>query len=85
VIPRRPPGAARSGTMTPGAELRWDWEMHGLSTRVFVKEVDDNRRILFEWGDDNPTPVELERATLQNAVVAGQVTPAGLGGHQPLP
>jgi hypothetical protein len=28
-----------SDKMTPGAELRWDWEMYGVSTKVAVKEV----------------------------------------------
>ncbi len=69
-----------SGTMTPGAELRWDWEMHGLSTRVFVKEVDDNRRILFEWGDDNPTSVELTFTPRGDDATFVQVTETGLSG-----
>jgi uncharacterized protein YndB with AHSA1/START domain len=48
-----------SDKMTPGAELRWDWEMYGVSTKVAVKEVEANHRIRFEWGDDKPTTVEL--------------------------
>ena len=48
-----------SGPMTPGATLRWDWEMYDVSATVAVKEVDDDRRIVFEWGDDRPTTVEL--------------------------
>lgn len=46
-----------SGRVEPGRELRWDWEMYGVSAKVHVKEVDPNRRILIEW-DDPPCPVE---------------------------
>jgi uncharacterized protein YndB with AHSA1/START domain len=46
-----------SGRLEPGKEIRWDWEMYGLSTQVRVKAVEQNRRILVEW-DDPPCPVE---------------------------
>jgi uncharacterized protein YndB with AHSA1/START domain len=46
-----------SGRLEPGKEIRWDWEMYGLSTQVRVKAVEQNRRILIEW-DDPPCPVE---------------------------
>lgn len=32
----------------PGAKLRWDWEMYGVSGNVDVKAVEPNRRILIE-------------------------------------
>lgn len=40
-----------SGRLEPGQEVRWDWEMYGVSATVQVKAVDPNRRILIEWGD----------------------------------
>jgi uncharacterized protein YndB with AHSA1/START domain len=46
-----------SGRLEPGAVLRWDWELYGVSTQVCVKAVELNRRILIEW-DDPPCPVE---------------------------
>ena len=46
-----------SGRLEPGKEIRWDWEMYGVSTQVSVKAVEQNRRILIEW-DDPPCPVE---------------------------
>ena len=46
-----------SGRLEPGKEIRWDWEMYGVSAQVSVKEVEQNRRILIEW-DDPPCPVE---------------------------
>lgn len=69
-----------SGKMTPGADLQWDWEMYGLSTRVSVKEVEDNSRIIFEWDDDNPTTVELRFIPWENDTTYVQVTETGLGG-----
>jgi uncharacterized protein YndB with AHSA1/START domain len=46
-----------SGRLEQGKEMRWDWEMYGVSTQVSVKAVEQNRRILIEW-DDPPCPVE---------------------------
>jgi uncharacterized protein YndB with AHSA1/START domain len=46
-----------SGTLEPGKELLWDWEMYGVSAQVSVKAVEHNKRILIEW-DDPPCPVE---------------------------
>ena len=50
-----------SGMMTPGAKLRWEWEMYGASTEVTVDEVDENRRIAFRWSGYDPTaPTHVE-------------------------
>ena len=38
-----------SGRLEVGKQVRWDWEMYGLSTTVDVKAVETNRRILIEW------------------------------------
>jgi uncharacterized protein YndB with AHSA1/START domain len=49
-----------SGKLAPGARVRWDWEMFGVSADVAVKEVQENGRILIEWGrHDRSTTVEL--------------------------
>lgn len=48
-----------SGRLEAGRKVRWDWEMYGVSTEAEVKEIEENRRILFEWdGPHNPTRVE---------------------------
>lgn len=48
-----------SGRLEAGGRVRWDWEMYGASAEVDVKEVEENRRILIEWGGpDDPTSVE---------------------------
>lgn len=48
-----------SGRLEPDKEVRWDWEMYGVSARVIVKAVEPHKRILIEW-DDPPCPVEWQ-------------------------
>jgi len=38
-----------SGKLEVGTQVRWDWEMYGVSTNVDVKAIEANRRILIEW------------------------------------
>lgn len=44
-----------SGKLVRGATVRREWEMYGASTKVWVKEIEDNSRILIDWGDDDET------------------------------
>ncbi|HEY6303548.1 MAG TPA: SRPBCC family protein [Terriglobales bacterium] len=46
-----------SGKLEAGKEVRWEWEMYGVSARVRVKAIEPQRRILIEWNDP-PVPVE---------------------------
>jgi uncharacterized protein YndB with AHSA1/START domain len=71
-----------SGTMLPGARLRWEWEMYAASSDIVVKEVEDNRRVSFSWSGyspDNPTTVEF-RFTPRAGGTYVQVTESGLTG-----
>lgn len=49
-----------TGRLEPDKEVRWDWKMYGVSAQVHVKAVEQDRRILIEWPDQNGTlcPVE---------------------------
>ena len=48
-----------SGRLEPGAEVRWEWDMYGVSTPVTVREIEPERRILIDWGEgDETTRVE---------------------------
>ena len=38
-----------TGRLEVGRRLRWEWEMHGVSSNVSVKAVEQDRRILIEW------------------------------------
>lgn len=46
-----------SGHLESGKVLRWDWDMYGVSAQVLVREMEQDRRILIEWGEP-PCPVE---------------------------
>lgn len=46
-----------SGHLESGKALRWDWDMYGVSAQVLVREMEQDRRILIEWGEP-PCPVE---------------------------
>jgi uncharacterized protein YndB with AHSA1/START domain len=39
-----------SGKLEAGRRVRWDWEMYGASADVDVKEVEENKRILIDFG-----------------------------------
>jgi uncharacterized protein YndB with AHSA1/START domain len=70
-----------SGKLVPGATVRWEWEMYGVSTTVSVREVEDNRRILFEWGDgDQPTTVEFLFTSVGYDATHVEVAETGLSG-----
>lgn len=48
-----------SGRLEAGKKVRWDWEMYGVHAEVEVKEIEENKRILMEWGGpDDSTTVE---------------------------
>lgn len=51
-----------SGRLTPGAEVRWEWEMYSVGTTVRVEAIELHERILIEW-DDPPCPVEWKFAS----------------------
>lgn len=42
-----------TGKLEPGQTVTWEWEMYGVSTKVFVKEIEAGKKIVIEWG----TPV----------------------------
>ncbi|TFE26265.1 SRPBCC family protein [Cohnella luojiensis] len=39
-----------SGKLETGRRVQWEWEMYGASTDVDVIEIEENKRILIEWG-----------------------------------
>ncbi len=48
-----------SGRLETGSRVRWEWEMYGVGADVEVKEIEPDRRLLYEWGDPGDmTPVE---------------------------
>jgi uncharacterized protein YndB with AHSA1/START domain len=70
-----------SGKLEPGKEVRWDWEMYGVSTQVKVKEFEPNRRILLEWeGYDALTTVEWHFTDRADGTTFVGVTETGFRG-----
>lgn len=41
-----------SGKLEAGRTVRWDWEMYGVSSEVIVKAVEPERRIVFDWQEE---------------------------------
>lgn len=48
-----------SGKLEEGKSIVWEWEMYGVSTQVYVKQVTPLKKISIEW-DEPPTTVDFE-------------------------
>lgn len=69
-----------SGKLAPDAAVEWTWEMYGVSAKVWVKEFEENRRLVFDWGsDDSSTTVEMRFLPWQEATYV-QVKESGFPG-----
>jgi len=71
-----------SGRLQAGKQIRWDWEMYHLSVDVDVKAIEENRRILIEWGahGNPPTTVEWIFASRPDGTTLVSVTNTGFSG-----
>jgi uncharacterized protein YndB with AHSA1/START domain len=70
-----------SGRLEPGASIQWDWEMYGVSAKVSVREVEEDSRILIDWGDgDEFTTVEFRFIPWEDDTTYVEVTETGLSG-----
>jgi uncharacterized protein YndB with AHSA1/START domain len=72
-----------SGRMEEGAELTWEWEMYGVSGKVWVQEVEPDRRIRFSWeGYDpaHPTTVEFLFVPYEKDATYVRITETGFSG-----
>ena len=49
---------ASSGRLESGKTVRWHWDRCDAAVEVRVKAVEQDQRILIEWGNGNPTTVE---------------------------
>ncbi len=49
-----------SGKLEVGKQIRWDWEMYNITVEVNVKALEENKRILIEWGAPGETPTTVE-------------------------
>ena len=70
-----------TGKLAPGATVRWEWEMYGASAEVRVRDVDDDERILIDWGEgDEFTTVEFRFTPWEGDATFLEVTETGLSG-----
>lgn len=71
-----------SGRLEAGKQVRWDWEMYGLSVNVSVKAIEPNQRILIEWSghDEAPTTVEWIFTSRPDGTTFVKVTNRGFSG-----
>ena len=71
-----------SGRLEAGKELKWEWEMYGVSTRVKVKDVQKDKRILIEWeGYKGPETVEWVFTPYGESATFVSVTNSGFVGN----
>ncbi|QUG42790.1 SRPBCC family protein [Psychrobacillus sp. INOP01] len=59
-----------NGRLEKGKQIRWDWEMYGVSAELDVKEIEQNKRILIQFDDDTTvewifTPRESEETYIE--------------------
>lgn len=70
-----------SGRLETGREVRWDWEMYNFSVQVQVKEVEQDKRIVVEWGAyEEPTTIEWAFTARPDDTTFVSVTNSGFGG-----
>ncbi len=70
-----------SGRLEPGKQIRWDWEMFGSSVDIVVQAVEENRRILVEWGAlDARTTVEYVFTPRSDNMTFVSITNSGFHG-----
>jgi uncharacterized protein YndB with AHSA1/START domain len=70
-----------SGRLEAGKHITWTWEMYDVSLPVVVKEVEENKRILIEWGNcGSMTTVEWIFTPYENDTTYVSITNSGFQG-----
>lgn len=70
-----------SGRLEPGRQVRWDWEMYGVSATVDVLAVEAFERIRISWPDDGgATTVEWRFTPLGDDATFVSIANGGFAG-----
>lgn len=70
-----------SGKLAPGERVTWTWEMYGVSADIRVLDIEQDRRILVEWGpDEATTTVEWRFTPRSDGATFVEVTNSGFTG-----
>jgi uncharacterized protein YndB with AHSA1/START domain len=72
-----------SGRLETGADIQWEWAMYDLSETITVKKVEQNRRIVIEWGsiEGKPTIAEWRFFPWKDNTTFVTITETGFGGN----
>jgi uncharacterized protein YndB with AHSA1/START domain len=71
-----------SARLKAGRQVRWDWQMYDFSVQVAVKAVEQDRRILIEWGSpDATTTVEWQFTARPDHTTFVDITNRGFQGN----
>ena len=54
-----------SGKLEMNKSVTWEWEMYGVSINVIAREIEPNKKIVFDW-DDPPKTVEFKFNSLSD-------------------
>ena len=54
-----------TGILEEGKTVTWEWEMYNISTKVFVREILPNKKIIIDW-DEPTTSVDFDFKTLSD-------------------
>jgi uncharacterized protein YndB with AHSA1/START domain len=65
-----------SGKLEVNKKVTWEWKMYNVSTKVFVKEISPNKKIVIEWDEPSKT-VELKFKTLSDGSTFVIITECG--------
>ena len=65
-----------TGRLVAGKAVTWHWDFYGASGDVFVKALETNKRIAYEW----PTPVEMTFTSRANELTFVSVIASGFTG-----
>lgn len=55
-----------SGRLEVNKKVTWEWEMYNVTTPVVAREILQNEKIVFVWGDDQPKTVEFKFVRLRD-------------------
>ena len=70
-----------TGRLEAGKQVTWKWEMYNVSTQVNVKKIEENKRILIEWGSaGDVTTVEWIFTPYSNDKTDVTITNSGFQG-----
>jgi uncharacterized protein YndB with AHSA1/START domain len=70
-----------TGRLEAGKQVIWEWEMYNVSTQVNVKKIEENIRILIDWGSPGEvTTVEWIFTRYNNDATYVTITNSGCPG-----